>query len=139
MTYNAYVIQQILLFLNMFSSLFTTAMCLWVWGYVYVLDDFKMDLTAAGPVAEWLSSYTLLWRPRVSLVRIPGWTWHPSSDHVEVASHILQLEGPATKTYNYIVGGFGEKKQKEKKKEHWQQLLAQVPIFKRKMDLIFIK
>ena len=31
------------------------------------------------------------------------------------------------------MGGFGEKKQKEKKtkKEDWQQLLAQVPIFKK--------
>ena len=29
--------------------------------------------------------------------------------------------------YNYVLGGFGEKKQK--KKEDWQQLLAQVPIF----------
>ena len=41
-----------------------------------------------------------------------------------------QLEGPTTKIYNYVLGGFGEKKQK--KKEDWQQLLAQVPIFKKK-------
>ena len=42
-----------------------------------------------------------------------------------------QLEGLTTKIYNYVLGGFGEKKQ-EKKKEDWQQLLAQVPIFKKK-------
>ena len=43
-----------------------------------------------------------------------------------------QLEGPTTKIYNYILGGFGEKTQKGKKKEEdWQQLLAQVPIFKK--------
>ena len=39
-----------------------------------------------------------------------------------------QLEGPTTKIYNYVLGEFWEKKQKEKKKD-WQQLLAQVPIF----------
>ena len=41
-----------------------------------------------------------------------------------------QIEGPTTKIYN-VLGGFGEKKQR-KKKEDWQQLLAQVPIFKKK-------
>ena len=46
-----------------------------------------------------------------------------------------QLEGPTTKICNYVLGVFGEKKQKEKKeekKEDWQPLLAQVPIFKKK-------
>ena len=41
-----------------------------------------------------------------------------------------QLEGLTTKIYNYVLGGFGEKKLK--KKEDWQQLLAQVPSFKKK-------
>ena len=59
-------------------------------------------------------------------------TWHHSSGHIEVASHVLQLEEPTTKIYNYILWGFGEKKQKEKEEEDWQQLLAQVPIFKKK-------
>ena len=36
-----------------------------------------------------------------------------------------QLEGPTTKIYNYILGGFGEKK-KTKKKQDWQQMLAQL-------------
>ena len=31
-------------------------------------------------------------------------------------SHMSQLEGPATKIYNYVPGGFGEKKQKKKKR-----------------------
>ena len=40
-----------------------------------------------------------------------------------------QLEGPTSKKiYNYILGGFGEEKSREK---DWQQLLAQVPIFKK--------
>ena len=41
-----------------------------------------------------------------------------------------QLEGPATKIYNYVLGGFREKKNEEK--DDWQQMLAQVPIFKKK-------
>ena len=44
-----------------------------------------------------------------------------------------QLAGPTTKIYNYVLGGFGEKKQETKK--DWQQLLAQVPIFKKKKYL----
>ena len=39
---------------------------------------------------------------------------------------------PATRIYNYVLGGFGEIKQKKKKKKDWPQLLAQVPIFKKK-------
>ena len=43
-----------------------------------------------------------------------------------------QLEGPTTKIYNCVQGGiWGEKAEKEKE-EDWQQLLAQVPIFKKK-------
>ena len=48
-----------------------------------------------------------------------------------------QLEGPATKIYNYVPGGFGEIKQggKKRKIKDWQQLLAQVPIFKEKKKI----
>ena len=35
--------------------------------------------------------------------------------HAEMASHIAESEGPTTRIYNYVLGGFGEKK---KKKEH---------------------
>ena len=44
-------------------------------------------------------------------------TWHHLSGHVEAASHIPQLEGPAAKIYNCVQGGFGETKQKKKKKK----------------------
>ena len=46
-------------------------------------------------------------------------------------SHIAQLEGPTTRIYNYVVGGFGEMNinLKNKKQKDWQQMLAQVPIF----------
>ena len=45
-----------------------------------------------------------------------------------------QLEGPTTKIYNYVLEGLGQKKaggKKREKKKDWQQLLAQVPIFKK--------
>ena len=76
------------------------------------------------------------------MVRIWEQTWHPSIGHAEAASHMPQLEGPTTKIYNYVLGGFGEKKQGITK-EDWQQLLAQVPILKEKnmqfyIDLCFI-
>ena len=45
-------------------------------------------------------------------------TWQRSSGHTEVASHMPQLEGPTTKIYSYVQGGFGEKKQEKKKKIH---------------------
>ena len=80
-------------------------------------------------MAEWLSSHTQLWQLGVSPVRIPGRTWHRSSGHAEVASHIVQLEGPTTSIYNYVLGSFQEKK---KEKKDWQRMLAQVLIVKTK-------
>ena len=41
------------------------------------------------------------------------------------------LNDSTTKICNYVLGEFGEKKQK-KIHEDWPQLLAQVPIFKKK-------
>ena len=55
-------------------------------------------------------------------------TWHRSSGHAEAASHMPQLEGHVTRIYNDVLGSFGEKK----KKKDWQDLLAQVSIFKKK-------
>ena len=54
---------------------------------------------AGGTVFRWFESWAR--------------TWHCSSDHAEVASHMPQLEGPTTK-YTTIPGGFGEKKEKNK-------------------------
>ena len=48
---------------------------------------------------------------------------HHSSGHAEAASHTAQPEGPTTRINSYVLGGFGEKK--EKKEEDWQQMLAQ--------------
>ena len=42
--------------------------------------------------------------------------WHRLSGHVEAVSHVPQLEGLATKIYNYVPGGFGEIKQDKKKR-----------------------
>ena len=49
---------------------------------------------------------------------------------LEAASHMPQPEELITRIYNYVPGRiWGEE---EKKKEHWKQMLAQVPIFKNK-------
>ena len=46
----------------------------------------------------------------------PGRRHGTASGRVEVASHMPQLEGHTTKIYNYVLGGFGEKKQKRKRR-----------------------
>ena len=66
-------------------------------------------------MAQWLSSHALLGQPRVSAVQILGTDMAHSSSHAEAASHIAQPEGPITRIYNYVLGGFGEKKKEEKK------------------------
>ena len=73
-------------------------------------------MTGACPLAEWLSSSAALGQPTVSLVWFLGVDMAPLSGHAEAASHVPQLEGPATKIYNYVLGGFGEDKQKKKKR-----------------------
>ena len=40
--------------------------------FYLIIMNFKNLALGAGPMAEWLSSCTPLWRPRVSLVRILG-------------------------------------------------------------------
>ena len=81
----------------------------------------------AGPVPEWLSSWLHFGGP--GFRRFESWaqTWHHSSRYAEAVSHTAQPEGPTTRVQNYILGSFGEKKNK---KEAWQQMLAQVTILK---------
>ena len=86
-------------------------------------------------MAEWLSSRILLWWPGFHWFRSWAWTWHDSSGHAEGASHIAQPEGFVAMIYNYLLGDFGEKK----KKEDRQEMLAQVPIFKKKNKLLILK
>ena len=43
-----------------------------------------------------------------------GLTWHRSPGHAEAASHTAQPEALTTRIYNYVLGGFGEKKKKKK-------------------------
>ena len=71
--------------------------------------------TGASPMAQWLSLQALLQRP--GFCRFGSWvqTWRHSSSHAEVVSHIAQLEGPTTRIYDYVLGGFGENKKKNKK------------------------
>src|SRR3712207_6392303 len=59
-------------------------------------------------------------------------TRHCSSSHAEVASHIAQPEALTTRTYNYVLGHFREKK-KEKKRRRLATDVVQVPTFKKKI------
>ena len=79
------------------------------------LSSQARTLCFSGPGFRWFGSWAQ--------------TWHHSSGHGEVASHIGQPEALTTRIYNYILGGFGEKKEKRK---DWQRMLAQVPIFNKK-------
>ena len=90
--------------------------CVWR-GVMGECELLRRNALGAGPVAQWLSSNAPLRRPGFRWFGSWARTWHHSSGHVEVASHVSQLEGPITKIYNYVLGGFGEKKQKEKKKK----------------------
>ena len=71
-------------------------------------------LCFGGPRFHWFGSWV--------------WTQHRSSGHAKVASHVAEPEGPTTRLQNYVIGAFGEKKQKEK---DCQDMSAQVPIFKK--------
>ena len=71
------------------------------WGPAPRTSDWVRVLCLGGPGFRWFRSWAR--------------TWHHSSSHGEVAFHIAQLEGPATRIYNCILGSFGEKKKKKKK------------------------
>ena len=73
-----------------------------------------------------------LQRPGFRWFRSWARTWHCSLGHAVAASQVPQLEGPTTKVYNYVLGGFWEKKHKKKDQ---QQPLAQVPIFRKKKKI----
>ena len=64
--------------------------------------EIRLWAPCAGSVPEWLNARAPLRQPRV---RILGADMHCSSGHVEAVSHIPQLEGHATKTYNRVQGG----------------------------------
>ena len=91
-------------------------LCIWL----LLLNNMSVRFTrhvrivflAADPVTAWLSSRAQLQGPRVRSWARPR---NQSLGHVEVASHMLQLGGPTTKTYNYVLGGLGEKEKQENK------------------------
>ena len=68
-------------------------------------------------MAEWLSSVLRFGGPGFRWFGSWAWTWHRSSSHAEVASYMPQLEGPSTKICNYVLWGFGKKKQRKKIKK----------------------
>ena len=79
----------------------------------------KREISWVSPVPEWLSSRALLWQPRVSPVRILG---------TDMASLIRPGWGGVTLsttrgTYNYVLGGFEEKRIKK------ERYLLKIPIY----------
>ena len=67
-------------------------------------------------MAEWSSSRPPLWWPRVWLVRILGTDMEPLVRfHAEAAPHMPQPEALTTRIDNYVLGGFGEKKNKKRR------------------------
>ena len=70
------------------------------------------------PVAKWFSLFASCGLPGFRRCRSWAQTWHCSSGHAEVASHMPQLEGPTAKKYTTVYwGDLGEEKAGEKKKE----------------------
>ena len=58
-------------------------------------------------LALWLSSWVrVLHFGGPGFLRFRSWaqTWHRLLGHAEATSHIVWLEGPATRIYNYILG-----------------------------------
>ena len=68
-------------------------------------------------MAELLSLHAVRQWLRVVPVWILNMDMVCSSSLAEVASHIAQPEGPITRIYNYVLGGFGEKKKEEEEGE----------------------
>ena len=70
----------------------------WGWPHRWVV---KLARSAAGgPVFLWFESWVQ--------------TWHCSSNHTEVPSHMPQLEGPTTKNIQLCTGGLWGEKGKNK-------------------------
>ena len=63
-------------------------------------------------MAKWLSLRALLRQfPRFESW---AWTWHHSSGHAEVASHMPRLGGPTAKNIQLCTGGLWGEKRKNK-------------------------
>ena len=82
---------------------------------VYNASAIRTNATRVGP---WPSGevFTLCFGGP-GFLRFASWVrkWHCSSSHAEAVSHIVQPEGHTTRIYNYVLGGFGEKKKKKKR------------------------
>ena len=65
-------------------------------------------------MAEWLSSRAPLQGPGFAGLDPGHGPTHCSSGHVVAASHIEEVQGVTTRIYNYVLGLWGEKKEKRK-------------------------
>ena len=81
--------------------------CLWVCLIVWSYNIFKGPALSPTGWLRWLCFSG----PGFCQFRSWVWTWHCSSGHAEVVSHMPQLEGPTTKNIQLCTRGFGEKKE----------------------------
>ena len=51
-------------------------------------------------------------------------------------THIAQPEGPTTRTYNYVPGGFGEKRKRKKKKRRLATDVSSGANLKKKIEVM---
>ena len=100
-------------------------------GFIFLSLQLISELDNLWGLAPWPSAYVcaLHWGSPV-FPRFESWvrTWHHSSSHAEVASHMPQLEGPTTKNIQLCTGGSWEKKEKKikslkkkKRKTLWEK------------------
>ena len=79
------------------------------WG---ILENTTFTLPVTLKLVPWGTSSVAEWLSLVLRCSGPGFgswarTWHRSSGHIEVVSHIPQLEACATKIYNCVREGEG--------------------------------
>ena len=89
---------------------------LWMWLGFSGLKPFKIT-TISGRPHGWVVKFARSTEAAQGFTGLDPGRWHGTtwSGHIEEASHVPQLEWPATKIYNYVSGGFWEIKQKKKK------------------------
>ena len=81
------------------------------------LQPIVYDLLGGGSMAEWLSSWAPVWRPRVLRVRILGADLAPLIKPCWGSVPITQLERPTTSVYNYVLGAQERSRGKEGEEE----------------------
>ena len=107
--------------------------------YIKILKFYiSKSILGVGPVAEWLGPCTPFWQPKF----LPVWILAADMSPLIKPCWGSIPHGTTGRTCNWSIqlctGGLWGK-EKEEEKENWQQMLAQVPIFKNKQKSILHK